>query len=154
MMPYLSDIDAMQLAFKQAQLAELNGEVPVGAVIVRDGKVLGRGFNTPIAAHDPSAHAEIIAMRDAGDSLQNYRLNGCTIYVTLEPCAMCATAMLHARLARLVFSAWDTKAGAIVSCDNLFEKKWTNHRITWSSGVMHKECAALLKNFFAARREG
>ena len=151
-MPYLSDQQAMELAYVEAEKAKAQGEVPVGAVVIRDGEILGRGFNNSITNHDPSAHAEIIAMRMAGDNLKNYRLSGCSLYVTLEPCAMCATAILHARIARLVFATWDEKAGAVVSAENLLDSAWANHRVSWSSGVMQDECTQLLKDFFEQRR--
>ena len=149
----LTDLQAMQRAYAMAEKAAACGEVPVGAIIVRDGEVLSEACNQPIATHDPSAHAEIIAMRRAGEALQNYRLNGCTLYVTLEPCAMCATAMVHARLGRCVFATWDEKAGAVASCQALFEAPWINHRVSWLSGVMAEPCSQLMQDFFARARE-
>lgn len=153
MIHQLSDEAAMQLAIEQAQLAEQAGEVPVGAVVVRDGVVLGCGYNQTLGAHDPTAHAEIIALREAAAKLENYRLNGCSLFVTLEPCAMCASAILHARIARLVFAAWDPKAGAIASCEHLLESAWANHRVSWKAGVLQQPCADLLRDFFALKRE-
>lgn len=141
-------LSALALAREAAEA----GEVPVGAVIAKDGVIVGRGMNRPIAGHDPSAHAEIAAMRDAGQQLQNYRLVGCTLYVTLEPCAMCVGAMLHARVARVVFGAPDPKTGACGSVINLFGEERLNHHATVEGGLMAEESAALLKAFFASRR--
>ena len=128
------------------------GEVPVGAVVVRDGAVIGRGGNAPIAASDPTAHAEIAAMREAGRALGNYRLPGASLYVTIEPCAMCAGAILHARIARVVFGARDPKTGACGSVVDLFAEPRLNHHATVVEGVRADECGALLSAFFAARR--
>ena len=149
----LTDIDFMQLALAQATAAAQSGEVPVGAVIVQGGKVIATGRNSPIAGHDPTAHAEIIALRAAAKSLGNYRLPDCTLYVTLEPCAMCSGAMLHARLKRVVFGASDAKTGAAGSVVNLFEQPQLNHQTDLQGGVLADECAALLKSFFSQRRE-
>ncbi len=148
----MTDQDFMQAALALAREAAKAGEVPVGAVVVRDGAIVGRGLNRPIAGHDPSAHAEIAALRDAGYRLQNYRLPGCTLYVTLEPCAMCVGAMLHARIARVVFAAPDTKTGACGSVVDLFAEAKLNHHATVEGGVLAAESAALLREFFAARR--
>jgi tRNA(adenine34) deaminase len=148
----MSDADFMQLALEQAQHAWALGEVPVGAVVVRDGAVIASGFNRPIGSHDPTAHAEIMALRGAALALGNYRLPGCELYVTLEPCAMCAGAMMHARLARVVFGAPDPKTGAGGSVVNLFEQEKLNHHTVLSGGVMAAQCADLLKRFFAERR--
>jgi len=128
------------------------GEVPVGAVVVKDGEIIGRGFNAPISRRDPSAHAEILALRDAAQCLGNYRLPGCELYVTLEPCVMCAGAIMHARLARVVFGARDPKTGACGSVMNLFDEPRLNFHATVTDGVLAAECGALLTNFFAAKR--
>lgn len=142
----------MREALALARQAAEAGEVPVGAVVVKDGVIVGRGMNRPIAGHDPSAHAEIAALRDAGQRLQNYRLVGCTLYVTLEPCAMCVGAMLHARVARVVFGASDPKTGACGSVINLFEEERLNHHATVEGGLLAEESADMLKAFFASRR--
>ena len=149
----LTDIDFMQLALAQATGAALSGEVPVGAVIVQGGKVIATGRNSPIEGHDPTAHAEIIALRAAAKMLANYRLPDCTLYATLEPCAMCSGAMLHARLKRVVFGALDAKTGAAGSVINLFEQPQLNHQTGLQGGVLAAESAALLKAFFSQRRE-
>ena len=144
----------IQQALLQAELARATGEVPVGAVILhRDGTVLARGQNRVIRDHDPSAHAEIIALRAAGQALGNYRLEGCTLYVTLEPCAMCAGAMIHARIARLVFGAFDPKAGAVVSVLQVLNHPRLNHQIELTGGVMAEQCGDQLRRFFQGRRE-
>ncbi|MFL9710110.1 tRNA adenosine(34) deaminase TadA [Methylobacillus pratensis] len=142
----------MRIALQLAQEAALIGEVPVGAVVVKDGVVIGRGSNAPIAGHDPSAHAEIRAMRDAAAGLGNYRLTGCTLYVTLEPCAMCAGAIQHARIARLVFGAHDYKTGACGSVIDLMAEEKLNHHTKVESGLLAEECSATLTQFFAERR--
>lgn len=142
----------MRLALAQAELASAVGEVPVGAVVVKDGAVVASGFNHPIGLHDPSAHAEMQALRNAGEQLQNYRLPGCTLYVTLEPCAMCAGAILHARLERVVFGATDPKTGVAGSVCNLFEHQKLNHHTSVIGGVLAEECGNMLSNFFAQRR--
>ena len=139
-------------ALALARAAGDRGEVPVGAIVVRDGVVIGRGGNAPIAGSDPTAHAEIAALRDAGRALGNYRLPGCTLYVTLEPCAMCAGAIMHARIARLVFGARDPKTGACGSVVDLFAEPRLNHHASTAAGVRAAECGALLSAFFAARR--
>jgi tRNA(adenine34) deaminase len=139
-------------ALALARDAAARGEVPVGAIVVRDGEIVGRGGNAPIAHNDPTAHAEIAALRDAGRALGNYRLPGCTLYVTLEPCAMCAGAIMHARIARLVFGASDAKTGACGSIVDLFAEPRLNHHTEVTRGVAFGECAALLTRFFAARR--
>jgi tRNA(adenine34) deaminase len=148
----MPDTDFMQQALTQAQHAWALGEVPVGAVVVKEGVVIATGFNRPIGSHDPTAHAEIMALRAAAHTLGNYRLPGCELYVTLEPCAMCAGAMMHARLARVVYGAADPKTGACGSVVNLFEQEKLNHHTALSGGVMAEQCAALLKRFFAERR--
>jgi tRNA(adenine34) deaminase len=143
----------MRLALDQAQSALLVGEVPVGAVILREGKVIATGYNRPITTHDPTAHAEIVALRHAATLLGNYRLPGCELYVTLEPCAMCAMALMHARVGRVVFGASDPKTGAAGSVLNLFEQPLLNHHTTLVGGVMADDCGALLREFFAQRRQ-
>jgi tRNA(adenine34) deaminase len=139
-------------ALALARAAAARGEVPVGAVVVRDGVVVGRGGNAPIAHSDPTAHAEIAALRDAARALGNYRLVDCALYCTLEPCAMCAGAILHARIARVVFGARDPKTGAAGSVIDLFAEPRLNHHADVVRGVREAECAALLSAFFAARR--
>lgn len=148
----MPDTGFMQLALEQAQHAWDLGEVPVGAIVVKDGIVIATGYNQPIGRHDPTAHAEIMALRAAADMLGNYRLPGCELYVTLEPCVMCAGAMLHARLARVVFGASDPKTGACGSVLNVFEQAQLNHQSTLTGGVLAEPCGALLKSFFAQRR--
>ena len=142
----------MAAALEQARAALAAGEVPVGAVVVRNGEIVGRGCNSPISRHDPTAHAEILALRDAANRLGNYRLPGCELYVTLEPCAMCVGAILHARISRLAYGAADPKTGACGSAVNLFVEPRLNHHTALTSGVMADECAALLRDFFAGRR--
>ncbi|MDD5175695.1 MAG: tRNA adenosine(34) deaminase TadA [Sterolibacterium sp.] len=143
----------MREALSLAREAATCGEVPVGAVVVDpQGLIIGRGFNQPIGRSDPSAHAEMLALRNAATHLNNYRLPGCTLYVTLEPCAMCAGAMLHARLARVVFGAADSKTGASGSVIDLFAETRLNHHAQVGGGVLALECGALLSDFFAARR--
>lgn len=142
----------MQIALDQAALAQSAGEVPVGAVLVRDGEVLATGYNQPIGRHDPTAHAEIVALRAAALQVGNYRLSGCELYVTLEPCAMCAGAIQHARIARLVWGAKDPKTGACGSVVDLFSQPLLNHHAQVVSQVMALESAALLQGFFAQRR--
>ncbi|MGI4720560.1 MAG: tRNA adenosine(34) deaminase TadA [Janthinobacterium lividum] len=142
----------MTLALEQARLAWAEGEVPVGAVVVRDGEVIATGYNRPIGRHDPTAHAEIVALRAAAEKLGNYRLPGCELYVTLEPCIMCSGAMMHARLARVVYGATDPKTGACGSVVNLFEEDRLNHHTGVQGGVMAEEASGLLKAFFAERR--
>ena len=146
------DVAFMREALALAREAAAIGEVPVGALVVSQGRVIGRGFNAPISSHDPSAHAEMQALRAAGKALGNYRLPGCVLYVTLEPCAMCVGAMLHARIARLVYGAADPKTGACGSVIDLFGEARLNHHATVTAGVMAAECAALLREFFAAKR--
>ena len=149
----VSETDFMQLALAQAQQAWDLGEVPVGAVVVKDGVVIAVGCNQPIGKHDPTAHAEIVALRAAAEKLGNYRLPGCELYVTLEPCVMCSGAMMHARLSKVVYGAADPKTGACGSVVNLFEQEQLNHHAEVVGGVMADECGAMLKNFFAARRK-
>ena len=142
----------MRHALALARRAQEEGEVPVGAVVVLDEKIVGEGWNRPISASDPTAHAEVQAMRAASTTLRNYRLLGTTLYVTLEPCAMCVGAMFHARVRRVVFGAADPKTGAAGSTLNLFEEKRLNHHALVQGGVLAKECGALLSGFFASRR--
>lgn len=146
------DTAMMREALSLAAEAAARGEVPVGAVVVSDGAVIGRGFNCPISAADPSAHAEIRAMREAATVLGNYRLPGCTLYATLEPCAMCAGAIMHARIARVVYGAADPKTGACGSVVDLFAERRLNHHAEVTSGVLADECGGMLSAFFAGRR--
>lgn len=148
----MSENDFMRAALALAEQAEGAGEVPVGAVVVRDGAVIGSGFNSPINRHDPSAHAEILALRAAGAASGNYRLSGCTLYVTLEPCVMCSGAILHARIGRVVFGAPDPSTGACGSVLNLFGEPRLNHHTTVEGGMLAEECGRLLKRFFQERR--
>jgi tRNA(adenine34) deaminase len=150
----LSDVELMQLAIDQARAAEAAGEVPVGAIVVApDGvTVLGRGWNRVIADSDPTAHCEIVAMREAGRALGNYRLTGCTLVCTLEPCAMCAGAILHARIGRLLYAARDPKAGACGSVLSVMNHQALNHRVEIVEGVLADECSAMLTDFFRRRR--
>jgi tRNA(adenine34) deaminase len=148
----VDDAIFMQQALSQAHNAWALGEVPVGAVVVKDGQVVATGFNQPIGTHDPTAHAEIMALRAAATILGNYRLPGCELYVTLEPCAMCAGAMMHARLARVVYGAPDPKTGACGSVVDLFGQERLNHHAEVVGGVLADASAAILKNFFAERR--
>jgi tRNA(adenine34) deaminase len=144
--------DFMREALAEAQRAWDRGEVPVGAVVVKDGVVIGRGFNQPIGSHDPTAHAEIVALRAAAEAVGNYRLPGCELYVTLEPCVMCSGAMMHARLSRIVYGAADPKTGACGSVVNMFEQEKLNHHAEVEGGVLAEDCGNLLKAFFAERR--
>jgi len=147
-----SDEHFMRHALELARRAQAEGEVPVGAVVVLDEKIVGEGWNRPISASDPTAHAEIQAMRAAASTRRNYRLVGATLYVTLEPCAMCVGAMFHARIRRVVFGAADPKTGAAGSTVNLFEEQRLNHHALVQGGVLAAECGALLSGFFASRR--
>jgi tRNA(adenine34) deaminase len=148
----MSDDAFMRMALHAAAEAQRVGEVPVGAVLVKDGEVIAIGHNRPVSGHDPTAHAEIAALRTAAQKLGNYRLPGCTLYVTLEPCAMCAGAMMHARLARVVFGASDPKTGACGSVLNLFAEPRLNHHTEIQGGVLAEECGTMLSGFFAERR--
>ena len=143
----------MRYAIRLAQRAEAQGEVPVGAVLVHEGKCIAEGWNTPISDNDPTAHAEIKALRQAGQVLENYRLLNSTLYVTLEPCVMCMGAISHARVQRIVFGAIDTKRGAICSALSLTDAEFLNHRIEWQGEVLAETCANLLRDFFRARRK-
>ena len=147
-----NDDDFMRVALTLARQAELSGEVPVGAIVVKDGAIIGRGSNAPISRHDPSAHAELLALREAAQHLGNYRLVGCELFVTLEPCVMCVGAMFHARIARVVFGASDFKTGACGSVLNLFAEQRLNHHAEMTAGVLAEECGQVLSDFFAARR--
>jgi tRNA(adenine34) deaminase len=149
-----TDEDYMREALALARKAEAEGEVPVGAVVVCDGKIIGRGHNHPIGAHDPTAHAEVAALRNAAAHLGNYRLVGCTLYVTLEPCVMCVGAMMHGRVARVVYGASDPKTGACGSVVNLFAETRLNHHATVQGGILQAECAETLRRFFISRRTG
>ena len=146
------DQQYMLMAIEQAQLAAQSGEVPVGAVLVRDGQVISKAFNKPIANHDPSAHAEMLALREAALAEENYRIPGSTLYVTLEPCAMCSGAMLHARIDRVVYGAQDPKTGAAGSVLDIFSSKQINHQTSVEGGIMSEECGQLLRDFFKGRR--
>lgn len=146
------DAAFMSRALELARMAEAAGEVPVGAVIVKNGDIVGEGWNRPISTSDPTAHAEIVALRAAAQNLNTYRLLDTTLYVTLEPCAMCAGAMVHSRVRRLVYGATDPRAGAAGSIFNIVQHTALNHRIDVAGGVMADECGALLRSFFAARR--
>lgn len=143
----------MRRAIELAEQGDALGEVPVGAVIVRDGEVIGEGFNQPITSHDPTAHAEVVALRKAAERVQNYRLVDSTIYVTLEPCTMCVGALVHARIARLVFGTTEPKAGAVVSQSQLLDASYLNHRMEYNGGVCASECQQQLSTFFRRRRE-
>jgi len=147
-----SEEEFMQVALAEARIAAGEGEVPVGAVAVFDGEMLARAHNRTIALNDPTAHAEMLALRGAAARLGNYRLNGVDLYVTLEPCAMCAGALVQARMRRLVYGADDPKAGAVRSCARLLEAPYLNHRLEVHSGVLAEVCAGLLQEFFATRR--
>jgi tRNA(adenine34) deaminase len=146
------DQQYMRMAIEQAQLAAQAGEVPVGAVLVKDSQVIAKAFNKPIANHDPSAHAEMLTLREAALAQENYRIPGSTLYVTLEPCAMCSGAMLHARIDRVVYGAPDPKTGAAGSVIDLFASKQINHQTSVEGGIMSEECGQLLRDFFKGRR--
>lgn len=139
---------ALDLAKQAAEIEE----VPVGAIVVADGQVIGRGFNCPISTNDPTAHAEIVAIRDAAKTTGNYRLSGCDLYVTVEPCTMCLGAMLHARIKRVIFGALEPRAGAFASNPILMDADHFNHSIEWSGGVLEQDCSELIKDFFKDRR--
>ncbi len=143
----------MRRALEQAEFAAAAGEVPVGAVLVRDGKLLAAGYNRPISTHDPSAHAEIVTLRMAAEAEQNYRLPGTTLYVTIEPCTMCVGALMHARIAQLVFGAREPRAGAVCSQRHLATEEFFNHRLSYVEGVLAEECGLRLQKFFRDRRK-
>jgi tRNA(Arg) A34 adenosine deaminase TadA len=149
----MTDLDFLRAAIAEAHAAEAAGEVPVGAVVVHEGQIIGRGQNRVLRDSDPTAHAEIVALRQAALALQNYRLNHCTLYVTLEPCAMCAGAILHARVSRLVYAAHDPKAGACGSVLSVMNHPQLNHKVELTSGLLAEECGPLLTNFFRKRRQ-
>jgi tRNA(adenine34) deaminase len=142
----------MRYAFRLAQRAEQQGEVPIGAIVVKDDQCIAEGWNASIATHDPTAHAEMVALRKAGLAMENYRLCDATIYVTLEPCVMCMGAISHARIKRLVFGAFDPKRGAVCHALSLADASFLNHRISWDGGVLETECSELLRDFFKVRR--
>lgn len=146
------DKEWMQRAFELAQKAKEHDEVPVGAVIIHENKIIGEGWNQPISSNDPSAHAEIIALRDAGNKVGNYRLPNATMYVTLEPCAMCAGAIVHARLSKLTFAVADPKTGACGSIFNLLHAEELNHKVEIDKGIMEDECRSLIQTFFKEKR--
>ena len=147
-----NDSAFMRQALDLAQQAASIEEVPVGAIVVANGEVIGRGFNCPIDSNDPTAHAEIVAMRDAANNLGNYRLSGCELYVTIEPCTMCLGAMVHARIKRVIFGALEPRAGAFASNPMLMDADHFNHKIEWSGGVLEQDCSELIKEFFKGRR--
>lgn len=149
----MTDKEYMQAAIQLAQEAASNGEVPVGAIVVKDGEIIGRGCNAPIQLNDPSAHAEMLAIRAAAKSLGNYRLIDCTLYVTLEPCVMCAGVIQHARLSKLIYGASDPKTGVCGSVINLMTEDKLNHHTVVTGGVMAQECGDLLRSFFKERRQ-
>ncbi|WP_283788144.1 tRNA adenosine(34) deaminase TadA [Bermanella sp. WJH001] len=143
----------MKEAIAQAVLGDAKNEVPVGAVVVLDGKIIGRGFNQPISSNDPCAHAEVVALRDAACSLQNYRLVNADLYVTIEPCTMCAGAIVHGRIRRVIYGASEPKAGVVHSQQNIFQESYFNHRVEVLSGVLAQECSDVMQAFFQRRRE-
>src|SRR5271156_5520337 len=147
------DLNFMQAAIAEATDAEANGEVPVGAVVVHENKIIGRGQNRVLRDSDPTAHAEVVALREAGRALANYRLEDCTLYATLEPCAMCAGAILHARITRLVYAAPDPKAGACGSVLSVINHPQLNHKLEVTTGLLAEECGTFLTNFFRKRRQ-
>ena len=146
------DEEFMRRAFALAEQAAAVGEVPVGALVVKDGAVIGEGYNQPISSCDPTGHAEIIAMRSAAQGLSNYRLSGCDLYVTIEPCTMCVGAMVHARIDKIVFGAKEPRAGALESQLRLMDESHYNHSIDWQGGVLAEECGAIISRFFRAKR--
>ena len=148
----MTDVEYMELALAEAKEAALAGEVPVGAILVMDGQVVARGGNRPITACDPSAHAEIVALRAAARAAGNYRLPGAVMYVTTEPCIMCAGALIQARIARLVYGCDEPKGGAVRSCFSVFDHPALNHRVQVTPGVFSERCAAMLSEFFASKR--
>ena len=147
------DLKFMKLALELAKKAELKNEVPVGALVVRDGKIIGRGMNTSISDYDPTSHAEINAIREAAKAIKNYRLKDCTIYVTLEPCAMCVGAIQHARIDKIIYGAPDPKTGACGSMIDLISIKEINHHAEALGGILEKECSQILKDFFLSKRK-
>ncbi len=151
-MPSDADLQFMRRALQLAHQAEAEDEVPVGAVLVTDGQVIGEGRNRPIASSDPCAHAELLAIRQACAKVGNYRIPGSTLYVTLEPCTMCAGVIIHARVQRLIFGAYDPKAGAVTSVYDIIANPRLNHRVAWEGGIMQAECAQMLRQFFKRKR--
>ena len=151
-MPNERDLEFMQLALEQAQLAKASGEVPVGAILVANDNVIATGHNQPITQNDPRGHAEMLALRAAGQTLGNYRLPDTTLYVTLEPCMMCSGAIMHARVSRLVYGAADPKTGCVHSVLNLFDNQQLNHHTIVEGGILENQCAQVLKDFFKERR--
>jgi len=147
-----TDLLFMREALQLASCAEAEGEVPVGAVVVHEGEIVGRGWNKPISGCDPTAHAEIIALRDAATRLSNYRLPDCTLYVTIEPCAMCAGAIVHSRVARLVFGAPEPKAGVVLSNGQFLDRDNLNHKVSYQAGLLADECSGMISAFFKKRR--
>lgn len=148
----MTDADWLRHAIRLAQRAESQGEVPIGALVVHEGRCIAEGWNQPIQTSDPTAHAEIVALRKAGQVLHNYRLIDTTLYVTLEPCVMCMGAIAHARVKRLVFGAYDPKRGAVCHALQLSDAPFLNHRVEWLGGILEPDCAELLSDFFKARR--
>lgn len=148
----LNDLQWMQHALSLAQMAERNNEVPVGAVLVLNNKVIGEGSNCPISTCDPSAHAEMVALRAGAKTINNYRLTDTTLYITLEPCIMCIGAIIHARVKRVVFGAYDPRTGAVTSAFQMKDDQQLNHRVIYEGGLLAEECGKLLSNFFKARR--
>lgn len=152
-MPAETDTEWMKLALEEAKAAAASGEVPVGALVISHGQIVGRGNNRNLRANDPTAHAEIVALRDAAARIGNHRLSGCTLYATIEPCAMCAGAMIHARIARLVYGAHDPKAGAAGSVLEVINHPRLNHKMDITTGILEEPCAELLREFFQERRK-
>lgn len=147
-----TDYDFMKIAFEEAESGYRRGEVPVGAVLVREGNILARAHNAPIGMKDPSAHAEMLVLRHAGEKLGNYRLAGTELYVTIEPCIMCAGAIVHARVDRVIFGARDPKCGAVVSLYNIFDDKRLNHQVKITEGILKEECGEIISRFFREKR--
>jgi len=143
----------MQAAIEQAKLADQHNEVPVGAVVVLDGQIIGRGYNQPITSHDPTAHAEVMALRDAAKQVENYRLVNADLYVTVEPCTMCSGAIVHSRIRRIIYGTTEPKAGVAQSQETIFSKPYFNHQVEVVSGVLAQECADVIQAFFKRRRE-
>jgi tRNA(adenine34) deaminase len=149
----LKDEEMMELAIEEALQASREGEIPVGAVLIREGKVLARDHNRPLSLNDPTAHAEILALREGAMRMGNYRMNGCELYVTIEPCLMCAGAILHSRISRLIFGARDERGGAVESLYQILHDQRLNHRVQVTEGVMAERCREILQDFFKVRRE-
>lgn len=147
-----SDQDFMRVALSLAERAESFGEVPIGAILVYQNEIIGEGWNSPISDKDPTAHAEIKAIRDAAKNIRNYRLVDTSLYVTLEPCMMCVGSIIHARINRLVFGAFDRKTGAVTTVENFIDSQMHNHQVEWQGGILEHECSTLLKDFFQKKR--